>query len=139
MSEAQSLARRVAELTGPDREVDALLYVRFECIVNDGRDGDLGPFDPAISAYLTAGTKIDWLPTTPAAAPRYTASLDAALALVERVRPGWQADLSITSENTCAGLSAKLNADFEPDFRARHLTPALALLAALLHSLDTPS
>lgn len=67
------------------------------------------------------------------AAPDFTASLDAALALVERVLPGLSWDLHFT-----LGDAPYYTANLLPparEFYATRPTPALALLAAMLRAL----
>jgi hypothetical protein len=70
-------------------------------------------------------------------APNYSASLDAALALVERVRPGWDVVIG-TSDYPSGQPWARIYPQGHMhkgsgDVEAK--TPALALLAALLKSL----
>lgn len=98
------LLERVEGATGPDRELDAAI----ECALAS-----------------TWGSAINPRP--------YTASLDAALALVERVRPGWTWEGGRDpAKASWAYLYAKIDG---PTFSASAPTPALALLAALLRSL----
>lgn len=129
------LHQRVREASGPDRELDAELYVLLEVIPNDGRVSTYGPYDPAFSPYLVAGTKIDWLPTTREDAPYYTASIDAALALVERVLPGCRVRMLIMASKTLVNL-AEHGVPF-PKWSplAEGATPALAILSALLSAI----
>jgi hypothetical protein len=72
-------------------------------------------------------------------APAYTASLDAALALVERVKPGWGVRMDIHPGSTEASVEPRwksLDVPRDQSFWAATLpTPALALLAALLKAL----
>ena len=64
--------------------------------------------------------------------PRYTSSIDAALALVERLLPGFDYIL----EHTNGGLTIScLLGTADPDKRAFGATPSLAILIALLRSL----
>jgi hypothetical protein len=61
--------------------------------------------------------------------PRYTASLDAAVALVGRVLPGWQWRVSAYQ-----GEVFQRDPEFGQD--AFHATPAIALLIATLKALE---
>jgi hypothetical protein len=67
----------VAEATGPDREIDAALALHFGWTIYDDGMGRMDLWrDP--DGKIGGGL-----------APSFSASLDAALALVERVLPGW--------------------------------------------------
>ena len=109
------LFARVEAATGPDRELDGALWRKLI-------------FDPQL-----ARPGNDWTltPNLGRKKPRYTASIDAALALAERVLPGWAWMLR--------GSFAKL---WEPhgkppgnDFDAMGRSPALAIIAAILKAL----
>lgn len=127
------LLARVEKAEGADRELDALLWcmeenVTFSHLVGHGET--IIYFEPP-----RAGSRRcpGW--------PGYTASLDAALSLCERVLPGWivasigqQDDRSWWVELWKGALTSySLVAD--SDSRIRFKTPALALIAALLKSL----
>lgn len=66
--------------------------------------------------------------------PRYTASLDAAVALLERVRPDWHVSVQGVNATWFAEINSTRDGPLEVA-RANGATPALALLAALLRSL----
>lgn len=70
--------------------------------------------------------------------PRYTTSLDAALALVERVLPEWRIDISYTAHERRIGTFVRLGGDHlvhEPVAIAHRNGPVpLALCIALLRS-----
>ena len=113
MSELAELLERVKAATGPDRELD----------------WDIQQSQFGIEQTDFHGT------------PRYTASIDAALALAERLLPGrsWK----IVGEPAavyphCAVIrdAGKLS-DVAEAFIASHRTPALAILTALLSALNT--
>lgn len=130
MTTLQDLLERVEKAEGPDREIDVALWLHTtpgatrrgthvkhahsdaEWDVDETRDA---------TGYLVV-------------VPAYTASLDAALALVERKLPGWTWRLDSpdsASEPAFARLSG-------PEWRSGAgwaKTPALALLAALLRAL----
>lgn len=113
------LLERVEGATGPDRELDAALCATL-------RFGG----DERCVRYPKTWTRVgqirDWVPV-------YSASLDAALALVERVLPGWTWEGGRDpAKASWAYLYAKIDG---PTFSASAPTAALALLAALLRSL----
>ena len=124
-----NLLSRLQGLTAPDREVDALIWLEFapgatrkqwsyihtatgrECHVDETRD---------VNGRLIV-------------VPELTASLDAAVALCERVLPGWDgfAPINATGEAwvwPAGGMSR--------GHRANGPTPAIALLIAILTALE---
>ena len=104
---------RVEAATGPDHGIDRACWALFEAIP---------PANPLSLAYVTARD--------------FSGSLDAALALVERVRPGWCALLAIAPDNTLCNLHTKpLGTVGVWHPLATAPTAPLALLAALLRSL----
>lgn len=133
MSALQELLERVEAATGPDREIDAAIWLQMVpgatrkqwsyvhartnrvCSVDETRD---------------AGRLI--------IVPAYTASIDAAVGLVERMLPMGTWSL-YNSDPKCIpkGGSAYIFADSddEDSFRAAGATPALALIAALLKAM----
>ena len=92
--EASELIERLEKATGPDRDLDAALYVAL-CKPKQYPDDLRYYYLPSVSTdhmeMCAPGTY--WLKERSGrslqTAPAYTASLDAALALVERVLPGW--------------------------------------------------
>jgi len=124
MSNLQDLLERVTAAAGPDRELDCRLFA--DLLMRPDGYAVVG-FSPGTVAYVEAPvTTVRYL-----AAPHYTSSLDSALALVERLLPGWEwrverqsADLWIHLPKHCQKLAC-----------AKGATPALALLAALLRAL----
>jgi hypothetical protein len=74
----QSLRDRVAKATGPDREIDRNIAVAFN--VFQERFGTL-------YHWCEAGSTVN--PVYNSQLPQYTSSIDAALAWVELVLPGW--------------------------------------------------
>lgn len=132
-----TLLERVKELHGPDRAIDLELLARLVQV------GEWSENDIAYALSDIEGT------TCP---PAYTASLDAAVALVERVRPGWELDIGSVHRDflnegehrwmaSIAGpVTWVKDAEYgyeEPDYEhseGNGPTPALALLIALLRS-----
>lgn len=133
----RELRERVEKATGPDREIDALLEVETTPIV--ASDDDLIYLLPIHrDDHCKAGTY--WRKARSGAslhtAPLYTASVDAALALVERCLPNWT-DASNATAPEC-GIDWDL---FEPVRYGRRVkgtgkTRPLAILAALLSALE---
>ena len=121
MTDLTDLIARVEKLEGPDREVDALLADTFmeRAEVNDVRRWGWvrWRFPGEKGAHKT----------------NFTASLDAALALVERVLPGWGAEFSTMppTARLFDGQAAGL------DYYAEHETIALALILVLLRALES--
>lgn len=129
------LLERVGAATGPDREIDA--EIAWACLEEDWSSGP----ERAVSEPFA---HIKML-------PEYTASLDAALALVERVLPGW-----LPSVEKRRGLGAPPTGMVSADIAGRSgwegwtgrvrltagiyyfenaPTPAIALLAAMLRAI----
>lgn len=136
MTDLKGLLERVEKAEGPDREIDAEIWLALvpgttrkqwsyihkasgkECFVDETRD--------ATHALINV--------------PSYTASIDAAVALVEKLLPGWR--LMVTTP----GGAYLMSSDFEPaeeewgepkgfTCAADAKSPALALIAALLRAL----
>jgi len=147
-----SLLERVKAATGPDREIDGRIWCmvtpgrRFIGMAVDGqRWGDFEPngFNPA--SGMTAGLvfertdykgtrediqrnggRIQSFPSSPA----YTASIDASLALVERLLPGWPQQWAEILREAMDSLWA----EHAPKMPLERLP--LAILAALLSALN---
>ena len=115
-----NLLSRLEGLTAPDREVDALIYDRF----NPPTHNASWPFSP--------GSKLDHR------VPRFTASLDAAVALCERVLPGWQWAAwggAIEAGSTKPRCMARVSDGRQQWANVDTPTPAIALLIAILTAL----
>lgn len=86
MSDLAELLERVKAATGPDRELDADLAQTIEGVEIQWRQAngtmEMYPVQRYPSTTHSAGFGIGPV-------PNYTASIDAALALTERVLPGW--------------------------------------------------
>lgn len=167
MSDLDALIERVEAATGPDREIDAVVwrvvlmpqlpfYREFDGrVMLDVRHG-LGEGGP------------DWRHPSPydqsRSPPNYTASLDAALTLVERKLPGWcygtRTDAIWADHHRWAGkpvwealIANPGDSDsYSPfcdhdgytedsevilEYDAKHCSPALALISALLRALKS--
>ena len=151
MSDLDALIERVEAATGPDREIDAVVwrvvlmpqlpfYREFDGrVMLDVRHG-LGEGGP------------DWRHPSPydqsRYPPNYTASLDAALTLMERKLPGWMVVNLSEWENERMRARGRWMAQLKPigaqgDLRVvtaycQHApSPALALISALLRALKS--
>lgn len=138
----QDLLERVRAATGPDRELDARIYA-----LADDRDirEAIGPDGPWRGLKMLLGRSrrpphdecvlAIWHrnsgEVSAQGAPHYTASLDAALALVERVLPDWAWSIGNLSTGGQAYLMRKGGSMAE----GKAATPPLAVLAALLVAL----
>lgn len=141
------LLSRVEAATGPDGELDAALWLRFV----PGTTRKATTVNHPKGPYIIDETREHFRLVT---VPAYSASLDAALALCERVLPGWAwcaaGPDAETSEPLCwatlAGPVRMVKLDWdgppEPDretITSYAMTPALALLAALLKAVQAQS
>ncbi len=128
------LLARVESASGPDRELDALLWCLAEGAEYERPSTQRETFLYRIGDIYHRCNDY----------PAYTASLDDALALVERVLPGWDIQLTLlatlgpqdnrTPRNRVVLLSNSEDALIDGE----GATPALALLAALLKALTQP-
>ena len=147
MTDISELLERVQNATGPDRDVDVAIMAT--CF-------DWAKAEPPYYAPHCVGDEPiywhapNWLQKRPC--PELTASMDAALALVERVLPGWKVSLYIghlTGAKDGSGSRAELFSPKKPkrisatDWKWMKVavcyhahTPALAILAALLMALS---
>ncbi len=139
MSDLKELLELVENATGPDREIDADLFVALinpEWVTSKKDPGfaaaDKRSFWPEGKArYITRDCK---------PAPQYTASIDAAVALVERMLPGWSIEMVRTRYCTVEMWKADeqgfFNSGRDPIVRRTEgYTLPLAILAALLKAL----
>jgi len=134
----RELLEKIEAATGPDREIDTAIWLQMtpgatrsqwsyihkasgrECFVDETRD------------------ETRRLITTPA----YTASIDAAVGLVERMLPGRDVNLEIgnvgpdrVTDAYISGADGYFEEPKTPDAHGYGLTPALALCAALIRAL----
>jgi len=159
MSDLQALLERVEKAEGPDREIDVALFFAFvpsddhslrvlSGFYSDVHDVQIGV--GGVSYRLGTGGSGGSFPL-----PNYTASIDAAVGLVEKMLPESETcrllDVEVSvkigvslSGHKSAARIAFYDEPFDPDsdeivpmrdFAAGAATPALALLAALLRAL----
>ncbi|WP_127524009.1 hypothetical protein [Mesorhizobium sp. Z1-4] len=139
----KELIERLEKLERPDREIDCLIWAHF-----DGRTvresdrfilarSTRPPHDECVLGTIDPGEysrnfQCEGYHNPPV--PAYTASLDAAIALVEKMRPGWTWGAGTTDMEQhpfAAQVRQKgvITSDHDYSFGP---TPAIALLLALL-------
>lgn len=147
----QSLLERVEKATGPDRELDALILCAT--LAPEGSKVEQSQFSGAWVIYkpMEWGKEPFKAWETPAPWRRWaidgmglSASIDAALALVERVMPGWSIEMVRTRYCTVEMWKADeegfFNSGRDPIVRRTEgATPPLAILSALLKALISQS
>jgi hypothetical protein len=114
MADLTPLSERVEGAGGPDRELDREVWAALVA-------------NPPASLVHVGRIEV----------PAYTASLDSALGLVERVLPGWAWRVEFVAKWRPGGpfYGADLTDGIKPASRRAGPTPALAVLAALLKAL----
>ncbi len=145
MADLRGLIERCEKATEPDRELDGDLHemaygewLRKHGYVSQGETGYFSPTPPVQGAGHVRAPE------------HYTDSVDAALALVEKMRPGYRWGVSSVAIKIGAypdgktaygeGFRAHVtkNSPLRPmPSTADAPTPALAIILALLRSLDT--
>lgn len=151
MVDLAELERRLEAATGPDRELDESIAMalglaeaffskhRYWCVSYQGEHWISGTYP---NFHPDTGKK-NVVPAEPhgwgwdVSLPEYTASLDAALALVEEKLPGWEWRVMW---NGCQGNLAELTDNETAEssmenFSGLGATPALGLLLALIRAL----
>ena len=140
MSDLRELLKRVEAATGADRELDVRILAAL--LSDEQLTVKRSPFNGAWCAYRADG-KLWETPSPFRQNGEITASIDAALVLVERVLPGWSwhIDSEFHGFPAYACLSSKeSNGAEEPwlleyeTHDAKGKTPPLAILAALLRA-----
>lgn len=136
MTTLSDLITRVEGASGADRELDALIAAQFKIIaarlygLADGYTYDFRVSDDLVNVEVweSCGDGNDNRQLRRAPSP-YTASVDAALSLLERVLPGWTWSIG----NLRVGAQAYLmRAPGARMFEGKAPSPALALVLAIL-------
>lgn len=132
------LIKRLEKASGPDRALDeavmAVFYVRDKrhIGVTEGWDDEPDSYLPVKSDVWVDPATDKWVSTH---AHPFTASLDAAVALVERVLPGWVWHAS--SDGPHARVQDRPGLLFARQvFEGKGSTPAAALVLALLRAVQ---
>lgn len=145
----KALLERVKSAEGPDRALDVRIEHDVIGCWPDFPEKDWASDEEILDQLSACESYEVWF------CPPYTASLDASLALLERVLPGWMNWL-IRSDESAPFFARIESPDFEAvtweagdrvktdvlsgsDHHARAKSPALALLAALLTALISES
>jgi len=130
MTKHSDLIARLEALTGPDMEVD----------------WDIGLNVGGMKSVRTFGMAGNWFDrcvdetSLSVSMPDYTASIDAAVALCERVLPGWRWGITQGTEDDDE-VQGNVWPETTPftaylDSYGYHANPAIALLIAILKALD---
>lgn len=124
------LIDRLEKLTGPDREVDAEIALHFGARHRSRRTGS-GVNKGREWFVDSIGGVEEWSRHPPAS----TASIDAAVALVEKMLPGWGWDL-VKPKKGAPGKCRSAVFNGEHLFTGSAYSPEVALLLALLRALE---
>jgi hypothetical protein len=93
MTDLSDLLERVRNAAGPDRELDVIIaYITYDEIPN--LSCTFREFVHIHDNFAEVAARAEAHHCIRTALPRYTASIDAALALVARVLPGWHGALT---------------------------------------------
>jgi len=138
MSALKELLERVEKATGPDLEIDGLIAQAFGSLPPEARystENIYGECEP----HWVSGGYGDYKFYEP---DPLTASIDAAVGLVEKMLPGRDVNLEIgnvgpdrVTDAYISGADGYFEEPKTPDAHGYGLTPALALCAALLRAL----
>lgn len=124
MTDLRELEKRLEEATGPDRELDCLIWGRDrgleitwqnDCMIAQG-EGAIGWIDPGKHQRNFSTNRSEH---GPGSIPAYTASLDAAVALVERVLPSNRDDGRAWLQLLADAVTTALISDAKPEDMAR--------------------
>lgn len=131
-AELGALFERVMAATGPDREIDCAIALALDgFFLAEPRY----PGAPIMYGYVDAdGSRVEPGQSPTQLVRTYTDSVDAALALIRRLKPGYQINISDYGET--AGADASLGARGY-GLTNHAATPALALILALLRALQS--
>ena len=134
MSDLSSLIARLEKAEGPDREIDALIWLK----TTDGATRK--------ALEVKSATNL-WPPYTIdetrdetgrlIIVPPVTSSIDAAVSLAERVLPGWLWSITFGLERSAAFIRDMDIFACDPiEGKGYHRTPAIALVLATLRALQ---
>ena len=129
-----NLLSRLQGLTAPSREVDAHVHA----LAIGGRVHFIDDGDAVIERPIDGMWIRGIYPLKGKTIPRYTVSLDATVALCERVLPGWAKGFD-GGPKTCIAFVDPHDYDdrmFGARYTACAPTPAIALLIAILTALE---
>ncbi len=135
MSGLTELLARVEGCKGPDREIDCAIAVALEGYYTKPHPG--WPDDPTRTMYCKIdadGSRIEPGNASDMLVHEYTGSIDAALALVERMLPGWDYGMDRDQGEFIVTLTAA-GASMAKGHQAEAATLPLAILTALLNAL----
>jgi len=148
MTDILALLARVEAATGPDRELDAVIASQFRYHPYGSFHWlDRSPeavYAPTHSGWMGFTLPGEDTPRDTWRSLAYTSSLDATVALVEKMRPGWFFTVSnfssVIDERPWADIASRKCINEEQghedqSYLGRGNTPVLALLAALLRSM----
>ena len=134
------LIERLEAATGPDRELDraimALSYTWERRYIGGRCDPSCCPEGAHLDGVWVDPATDRWK-TTARNGFEFTASLDAAMALVERVQPGWNCSAINLKPDPCEAYVWRRSERCVRDVGGKGPTPAIALLIALLRTLET--
>lgn len=132
MADLSELLERVKAATGPDRELDCEIAIAVDGYFTLPPRWDGGPIG---YGYVDAdGTLIHPGHGGDQLVKRYTASIDAALALVERCLPEWW---WLREDGHSIRLVGPDNGDCYPSSVGKHHLVPFAILSALLSALQS--
>lgn len=132
LAQLRALAERLEKAARPDRELDeaVLLATGWKNKGPAGRNIDC-PYDDVGEVWFSpVGPRYWW---SKAELPRPSHSIDAALALVERLLPDNQRGVYLNIYNQFGDAACKIGDRFNPEFEAP--TAPLAILNALVDAL----
>lgn len=127
----QDLLTRVEAASGPDREIDVYIALWQGWTLHTDEADPV--YRGVVSEWWKDPADKDW--STTSNPPDYTASIDAAVALVEKKLPGWIWWVSATPSASLDVAEARAGMPYQRVESNNCATPPLALLAALLKAL----
>jgi hypothetical protein len=126
MSNSDSLTKQLQSAEAGSRELDREIWKRFE-------PEDYNKSFWSMKAVCPKGSSDDYVEAQMATHKRYTTSIDAALALVKEVLPGWTWDCREQDDKShYVTLQRGYRTSYDKVVGGRHKSPAIALCLALL-------